>query len=96
MMNLTAVHAVVEIARCQAPIITFQYRTVLDLATVGEPKSTKGQGLIFLNFLYVHGNCTAVIRFVQESMHGNYPDACKISMHVKSLLQTRIMHGIRI
>ena len=29
-------------------------------------------------------------------MHGNYPDACKISMHVKSLLQTRIMHGIRL
>ena len=26
-------------------------------------------------------------------MHGNYPDACKISMHVKSLLQTRMMHG---
>ena len=25
-------------------------------------------------------------------MHGNYPDACKISVHVKSLLQTRIMH----
>ena len=22
---------------------------------------TKGQGAIFLNFLYVHGNCTAVI-----------------------------------
>ena len=22
--------------------------------------------------------------------HGNYPDACKISVHVKSLLQTRI------
>ena len=29
-------------------------------------------------------------------MHGNYPDACKISMRVKSLLQTRIMHGIRL
>ena len=36
------------------------------------------------------------IRFFHESMHGNYPDACKISMHVKSLLQTRIMHGIRL
>ena len=54
----------------------------------------KGQVLIFLNFLYVHGNCTAVIRFFHESMHGNYPDASKISMHVKSLLQTRIMHGM--
>ena len=40
--------------------------------------------------------CTAVIRFFHESMHGNYPDACKIIMHVKSLLQTRIMHGIRL
>ena len=29
-------------------------------------------------------------------MHGNYPDACKISMHVKPLLQTRMMHGIRL
>ena len=26
-------------------------------------------------------------------MHGNYPDGCKISTHVKSLLQTRMMHG---
>ena len=50
----------------------------------------------FLNFMYVHGWCTAVIRFFHESMHGNYPDASKISMHVKSLLQTRIMHGIRL
>ena len=65
-----------------------------DPTTVGEP--IVGEGAIFLNFLYVHGNCTAVIRFVHESMHGNYPDACKISMHVKSLLQTRIMHGIRL
>ena len=29
-------------------------------------------------------------------MHGNYPDGCKISTHVKSLLQTRMMHGIRL
>ena len=45
------------------------------------------------------GNCTAVIRVFHESMHsmhGNYPDACKISMHVKSVLQTRIMHGFRL
>ena len=54
---------------------------------------TKGEGAIFLNFLYVHADCTAVIRVFHESMHGNYPDACKISMHVKSLLQTRMMHG---
>ena len=46
--------------------------------------------------MYVHGDCTAVIRVFHESMHGNYPDGCKISMHVKSLLQTRIMHGIRL
>ena len=29
-------------------------------------------------------------------MHGNYPDASKISMHVKYFLQTRMMHGIRL
>ena len=68
-------------------------KLTLDLATVGE---TKGQVLIFFLFLYVHGDCTAVIRFFHESMHGNYPDGCKISMHVKSLLQTRMMHGIRL
>ena len=46
--------------------------------------------------MYVHGDCTAVIRVFHESMHGNYPDGCKISMHVKYLLQTRMMHGIRL
>ena len=50
-----------------------------DLSTEDE---TKGQGAIFLNFMYsctCIGNCTAVIRFFHESMHGNYPDACKIT-----------------
>ena len=63
---------------------------IRNTSTVDEPK---GQGAIFLIFLYVHGNCTAVIRFFHESMHGNYPDACKIRPPEISLLQTRNMHG---
>ena len=59
-------------------------------------KALVGGVAVDLNFLYVHGNCTAVIRFFHESMHGNYPDVCKISGHVKYFLQTRIMHGIRL
>ena len=63
---------------------------MIDLATDPE---TKGQGAIFLNFLYVHGNSTVAIRFFHESMHGNYPDGCKISAPEISLFQTRNMHG---
>ena len=28
--------------------------------------------------MYVHGDCTTLIRVFHESMHGNYPYACKI------------------